>query len=115
MIHKLDYNKDGKVNFLDAAAYLTNLCGPYLIIITSIFAPNLEREFRGTLVTMGAAMAGTAQKEEKREELSKDLLDVAINAAVAKTRNELEQSNMDNSFYEHNDGTEDSGEPIHWS
>ena len=112
MLFNLDYNHDGQVNSLDLAGYLVNLCGPYVIIFASIFAPNLESDLRLTLVTMGAAMAGTAHKQEKREEMSDRLIDATVNAAVDRVTNNLNNSTYnevpsytDSSDYPKYDGT----------
>ena len=72
MLYKLDYNQDGKVNWIDAAAYLINLIGPYILIIIGITTP-IEREIKTTVITLGAGLAGTAQKEEKRKDFQEDL------------------------------------------
>ena len=85
MLYKLDYNQDGKVNWIDAAAYLTNLIGPYILIIIGIITP-IEREIKTTVITLGAGLAGTAQKEEKRELFQEDLINVAKDAAIKNAR-----------------------------
>lgn len=89
MFHNLDYNKDGKVNWVDAAGYLANTIGPYLIILLGIVTPNIEREIKTTVITLGAGLAGTTQKSEKKEDLQEKLLNATINAAVNQVKKEL--------------------------
>lgn len=110
MLHRLDYNNDGKVNWVDAAAYLTNLCGPYIIIVLGLLAPNIEKEIKTTVITLGAGLAGTTQKQEKREELSEKLLNATISAATEKVRKELDINEEVPSYITDNayDGTTDS-------